>query len=128
MPSMTRSRGGACGALLASTYQYAARYLLYSNDWLGRSLAEATQIIAGLLPPGLSQAWRLLNTKAHDTEEDLLLPLAHWISIEGPDFGLRTPDVSYRAKALGLERHFAALRLPDRELYDAQGTPSTRTL
>ena len=53
MPSMTRSRGGAGGPLRASTYQYAARYLLYSDAWLGHSLAEATRLIAGLLPPGL---------------------------------------------------------------------------
>ena len=121
MPSMTRNRGGAGETLRASTYQYAAKYLLFNEEWLGHSLADATQTIAGLLPPGLSQAWRLINTKVHDAEEDLLLPLAHWLSVEGPGYGLRTPNTSERAKALGLEQHFAAMNLPDRDLYNAQG-------
>ena len=83
MATMMRSRNLPGEKLRASTYQYAAKYLLFNSEWLGHSLAEATQAIAGLLPSHLSQAWRLINTKVRDVEEDLLLPVAHWLSVEG---------------------------------------------
>lgn len=49
------------------------------------------------------------------------LQAAAWLTQQGAAFGVRTPSVAERARALGVETYMAALQLPEAAGYDAQG-------
>ena len=49
------------------------------------------------------------------------MPAVRWLAQHGEDLGARTPDVSERARALGLEDYFRLLGLTHWQAYTAQG-------
>ena len=126
MPTMMRSRNRDQPDdpfPLASTYQYAPRYLLYQGDLAHRPLPELIQYICGVLPTYLRQDWIQLAQagSARRINEDGATRVARWIAVNGRSHGFRTPSVAERARAYGMHDYMAALQLNPRIIFDAQG-------
>ena len=77
------------------------------------------------MPAGPRPGWRLLaRGRLQRSEEAEALGAARWIADHGAEIGVRIPNTRERARALGLEDHYAQLRgqgLGLAALFTAQG-------
>ena len=108
---------------LASTYQYAPRFLLYTDSLATRSLDQLAVHIRELLPSSLRAGWRLLCSGHlhHSSQERTAIRVARWLSLHGPAAGFRIPTVVERARGYGMESYLLGFGLSERALFDAEG-------
>ena len=152
MPPMMRSRPSDDAVILASTYQYRPRHLLYRTDDVALQAAmdparsgnlhnlggrvRARMRDAGA-PEAVLDSWDVVRRITTGTlraplspaeEEAASLPAARWIAEHGPANGFRAPSIEERTRALGLDQYVALLQLPPRALFDAQGNHFDRAI
>ena len=151
MPPMMRSRHAGGNYILASTFQYRPRHLLYRTDdpaWRaafapgrgGNLYNLAGRVRTRMREAGASAAalasWDIirqltagtLHSMSPEEAEEACLPAARWIAEHGPAHGFRAPSLAERTRALDLDPYFALLALSPRDLFDAQGNHFDRAV
>ena len=119
---MMRSRGGS-GEVLASSYQYHPKFLLYAagSPWHLGDLASVGNRILALLPAHLFRGYRAVLNGRDRADQAEAAAAARWIQRHGEALGFRAPNARERARATGRAGYLLALGLNEVQLYDAVG-------
>lgn len=106
------------GMIIAPTWQYQPRFLVYAGSLRQRS--DLFAAVRRLLPEGLRGVWTLLTHSPARVPQDQARDLAAWVENHGAAHGFRTPSVAECTRALGLEAHIRRLDLPTFATLSAQ--------
>ena len=123
LPAMVRSYGEHAGRPIPPTYQFAPKFLLYSDYWApDRTVKQIAQEIRGMMPEDAQQAWDILvNCLTHDSYDEATLPAIRWLLDHEDAARVRIPNTRERGKALGMWQYLKELGMEERRLFDAQG-------
>ena len=128
MPPMMRGRG-PCPGVKPSAYQFHPDILLYSGSMLNIAHYRIIPAITRAMPEHVREGFRgimasrgLPGSVTRDPgRERKTEATAQWMHENGALMGFRAPRASERARAFGMGRYLADLRLSEKELFDATG-------